>query len=374
MSEANSRENNENHDRIADLRRQIDTIDAEIIERLVKRAELAHNVGVAKGGAVVYRPERERLILERMVQAARDAGSLLTDKAIAELYQDIVAACRAVEGRPKVAYLGPQGTFTEMAVISQFGRNIDLIPCSTIDSTFKAVESATAGFAVVPVENSTQGSVTRTLDLLFSTPLTIIGEVNVPIAHNLMSQTGKLEDIKRVMAHPQALAQCRAWLSAHLPNVEQQSCTSNAQAAVEASKDAGVAAIAAMRAAELYGLQIAAGCIQDDPRNTTRFLVLAKTPVGHEKTVANKTSLVFSVPNRAGALLKALEPLSKHNVSMVHLESRPARNGAWDYNFFVDMQGHQNDAAVAAALADMAEITSFFKVLGSYPIAANWAG
>lgn len=364
----------ENTERIDDLRRQIDTVDKEIIERLVRRAQLAHDVGVAKGGAVVYRPERERLILERMVKTARDAGSLLTDKAVAELYQDIVAACRAVEGRPKVAYLGPQGTFTEMAVISQFGRNIELMPCQTIDAAFKAVESGSAGFAVVPVENSTQGSVTLTLDLLFQTPLTIIGEVNVPIAHNLMNQTGEASDVKRVLAHPQALAQCRAWLTTHLPNAEQVSCSSNAQAAVEAAQDKSVAAIAAARAAELYGLTIVAPSIQDDARNTTRFLVLAKTSVGHETKVANKTSLVFSVPNRAGALLKALEPLSKHGVSMVHLESRPARNGAWDYNFFVDLQGHEKEEAVAAALKDMAAITSFFKVLGSYPVAASWAG
>mgnify|MGYP002770878796 CR=1 FL=1 len=372
MSQENTQ--TENEERIAELRKEIDSLDAQIIACLVKRAQCAHDVGVAKGGAAVYRPERERLILERMVKFARDCGSLLTDKAVAELYQDIVAACRAVEGRPKVAYLGPQGTFTEMAVISQFGRNIDLMPMATIDATIKAAESGVAGFAVVPVENSTQGSVTLTLDLLFTTSLTVIGEVNVPIAHNLMSRTGKLTDVRRVMAHPQALAQCRNWLSTHLPDVEQLSCTSNAQAAVEASKTEGVAAIAAMRAAEIYGLNIAAHAIQDDPRNTTRFLVLSKSPVGHEKTVENKTSLVFSVPNRAGCLLKALEPLSKHGVSMMRLESRPARNGAWDYNFYVDVQGHQEDAAVAAALKDMSEIASFFKVLGSYPVAAAWAG
>lgn len=308
----------ENPARIAQLRDEIDRIDHEIIERLVKRASLAHAVGLAKGRATVYRPERERLIVNRMVKAARECGSLLTDRAVAELYQDIVAACRAVEGRPKVAYLGPQGTFTEMAVIAQFGRNIDLMPCATIDATFRAVESGEAGFAVVPVENSTQGSVTLTLDLLLTTPLTIIGEVNVPIAHNLMNLSGHIEDVEEVRAHPQALAQCRTWLSVHLPHVRQKSCTSNAEAAVQASKDPKMAAIAASRAAELYGLAIAGAGIQDDPRNTTRFYALSKSPVGHEKSVANKTSIVFSVPNRAGALLFALEPLSVH-LSLIHI-------------------------------------------------------
>ncbi len=364
----------ENREEIARLRERIDAVDEEIITRLIERAELAHAVGVAKGESPVYRPERERAILDDVIAIAHRKNSRLSDKVIAALYQDIIAACRAVEGRPKVAFLGPEGTFTEMAVIGQFGKNVDMMPMATIDAAFRAAETGESTFAVVPVENSTQGSVTQTLDLLFETSLTVIGEVNVPIAHNLMSQTGALTDVKKVLAHPQALAQCRAWLTANLPGLEQVSCSSNAQAAVMASQDPTLAAVAATRAAEIYDLKIVAGSIQDDPRNTTRFLVLSKTPAAHADQLENKTSLVFSVPNRAGALLQALEPLSRHKVSMMRLESRPARNGAWDYNFYVDLQGHREDDSVACALKDIAEIATFFKVLGSYPVAAVRAG
>ena len=222
------------------------------------------------------------------------------------------------------------------------------------------------------MENSSQGTVTLTMDLLFSSPLSIIGEVHIPIAHNLMNFTGKKEDIEVVSAHPQALAQCRAWLGTHLPGVKTIPAASNAEAALEASKNPKMAAIAATRAAELYGLQIVSAGIQDDPRNRTRFLVLGHAVAAKGSAGSDKTSVVFSVHNRAGQLFHALEPLEKNGVSMMRLESRPARNGAWAYNFFVDVEGHATDAKVAQALAEMKEVSSFFKVLGSYPQAKDY--
>ena len=355
---------------LAALRGQIDAIDREIVERLVKRAEVAHAIGLAKGTGPVYRPERERAVIENAVGRARELKALLAPQAVESVYREIISVCRAVEGMPSVAYLGPAGTFTEMAVLANFGRMIDPHPCESIDASFKEAESGRAGFAVVPVENSTEGSVTRTLDLLFATNLTIVGEVNVAVRHNLMSRETELSQIRCVTAHPQALAQCRAWLTQHLPQAELRPAASNAEAAVEASRTPGLAAVAALRAAEIYGLNVLAEAIQDDSRNRTRFLVLGRGAAAAVAGVASKTSAVFSVPNRAGCLFAALEPLTRHGVSMMRLESRPARNGAWDYNFFVDIEGHRNERHVAEALEEIAGIASFFKILGSYPQAA----
>jgi len=362
----------ENTQEIECLRKEIDAVDREIVGCIVRRSQLAQSVGKAKGTAPVYRPEREREVVERALAENRRLGGLLPDSVLSTLYLEIVSACRALEARPSVAYLGPQGTFTEMAVLKQFGSNIEARPCESIDEVFHSAESDRTLYAVVPVENSSQGTVTRTMDLLFSSPLSIIGEVHIPIAHNLMNFTGKKEDIEVVSAHPQALAQCRAWLGTHLPGVKTIPAASNAEAALEASKNPKMAAIAATRAAELYGLQIVSAGIQDDPRNRTRFLVLGHAVAAKGSAGSDKTSVVFSVPNRAGQLFHALEPLEKNGVSMMRLESRPARNGAWDYNFFVDVEGHATDAKVAQALAEMKEVSSFFKVLGSYPQAKDY--
>lgn len=362
----------ENVERIEQLRTEIDALDRDIVLKLVERARLAHEVGLAKGGTAVYRPERERVVIEKALATARQAQALMADSALAAIYQEIMSACRAVEGQPRVAYLGPAGTFTEMAVLMQFGHGIVPQPCESIDATFHAVESGQADFAVVPIENSTQGSVTRTLDLLFTTQLNVVAEVNVAVQHNLMSRQSDLSQIKEVTAHPQALAQCRAWLNKNLPHARQIPASSNAEAAVEASKTPGLAAIAARRAAEIYDLQILAAAIQDDPRNRTRFLVLGRNHTQRIDAAPNKTSIVFSVPNRAGCLLTALVPFSEHGVSMTRLESRPAGNGAWEYNFFVDLEGHSTDAPVAAALNDIRAIANFFKILGSYPQAPEY--
>ena len=360
----------ENKTEIERLRREIDAVDASIVASLARRAQLAYEVGVAKGGAPVYRPERERQVIDRAVAENRRIGGRLPNEVLAHLYLEVISACRSLESRPSVAYLGPAGTFTEMAVLAQFGSNVTAVPAATIDEAFHAAESGRTGFAVVPIENSTQGIVTRTVDMLLTTPLSIVGEVSIPIHHNLMTQSGRLDDIRTVAAHPQALAQCRTWLTQHLPQAKLAAASSNAEAAREATGDPTMAAIAAERAAELYGLTIAAAGIQDDARNRTRFLVLSQHAV-ETPTGCDKTSLVFSVPNRAGQLFMALEPLKRHGVSMMRLESRPARNGAWDYNFFMDVEGHVKDASVAAALTELKNETSYLKFLGSYPRAAE---
>lgn len=354
-------------DELSRLRRSIDAVDEKIAEMLVQRARLAKAVGAAKGGVNVYRPEREQAVIAHALERSSQAGSPLSAESVRRIYTEIISACRALESRPSVAFLGPKGTFTEMAVIAQFGSSVDMMPCASIDGAFHAAESHTAQYAVVPVENSTQGTVTRTMDLLLSTALVVIGEVNIAVRHNLMNRSGRIEDVEEVCAHPQALAQCRSWLAAHLPNAKITSAASNAEAAVLASKNVKLAAIAATRAAELYDLKILAQSIQDNPRNTTRFWVLGTQTAGKAPDVLTKTAIIFSVPNRAGALFKALEPFERNGVSMTRLESRPARNGAWDYNFYVDIEGHSEDENVARALKELSDSASFFKVLGSFP-------
>lgn len=360
----------ENTAEIARLREAINHVDETIVEALARRAELAYQVGLAKGASPVYRPEREREVIDRAVAKNRALAGRLPEDVLSHLYLEVISACRSLEARPSVAYLGPEGTFTEMAVIGQFGSNVTTVPLSTIDETFRAVESGRTNFAVVPIENSTQGMVTRTMDLLLTTSLSIVGEVSIPICHNLMNRTGRLEDVRRIAAHPQALAQCRAWIAQHVPQAELVAASSNAEAAKEALGDSGLAAVAAQRAAQLYGLKILAPGIQDDARNRTRFLVMG-TRCGCAATGRDKTSLIFSVPNRAGQLFLALKPFKRHGVSMMRLESRPARNGAWDYNFFVDVEGHAEDENVARALDELRNEVSFLKLLGSYPRAAE---
>lgn len=367
-------ESTENQQSIDALRCEINTIDQQIMTLIAQRARVAQKIGHLKGNTAVYRPERERCVIDGAVAAHRRAQGLISDKAVSRIVLEIMSACRAVEGRPTVAYLGPEGTFTEMAVYAQFGHDVTLVDCPTLPEVFRACSLGQSQFAVVPVENSTEGSVTQTMDLLLTTDLQAVGEVYVPVVHNLMTKAKDLASIKTVCAHPQALAQCRQWLQRYLPHCELQPRSSNAEAACQAKDDSTMAAIAAERAAEIYDLSILAQGIQDDVRNATRFLVLGKQAVGCESQIEQKTSIVFSVPNKAGALLEALQPLTLFGVSMTRLESRPARNGAWDYNFFVDIEGHQSQPCVQQAIEAFASRTTFFKVIGSYPTAKRYAG
>ncbi|NCY11913.1 MAG: prephenate dehydratase, partial [Burkholderiaceae bacterium] len=258
---------------------------------------------------------------------------------------------------------------SEQAAHQFFGQSISGLPCVSLDEVFKAVEKGAATFGVVPVENSSEGAVSRTLDLLLESPLQISGEVVLPIRHHLLTKHGNLDGVKTVCAHAQALAQCQQWLSVHAPQLQRQAVSSNAEAARMASKDSSIAAIAGEPAQLAYGLQIVSAQIQDDPNNRTRFVVIGQyacQPCGQDQT-----SLVLSVANQPGAVHHLLGPLAKHGVSMTRFESRPARKGSWEYHFYIDIEGHTSDAKVATAIAELKTIAAFYKNLGSYPRAKN---
>lgn len=351
-------------DRIQPLRVQIDLIDAQILDLLNRRAGLAREVGHVKAetDAPVYRPEREAQVLRGMAQ--RNPGPLRSAD-VQVIFREIMSACRALEKRASVAFLGPAGTFSEQAVYQQFGRSVDGQPCNSIDEVFRATEAGTADFGVVPVENSAEGAVNRTLDLLLQTTLTISAEVSIPVHHSLMTQSGSMQGVSRICAHSQALAQCQVWLNQHYPNIQRQAVASNGEAARIASEDPAVAAIAGEIAGQKYNLQIVKAHIQDDPHNRTRFAVIGRLQT--EPSDLDQTSLVLSVPNKAGAVYNLLAPLAAHGVSMTRFESRPARMGAWEYYFYVDIEGHAQNEKVALALAELKQNAAFFKVLGSYP-------
>lgn len=346
------------------LRDKIDAIDAQLLTLLNQRAAVALEVGEVKKrfDAPVFRPERELQVINRLQQA--NDGPLYGDN-LASIWREIMSASRALEKVMTVAYLGPAGTYTEQAAFAHFGQSVKGLPCVSFDEVFRAVEAGSADFGVVPVENSTEGVVSRTLDLLLQSPLTISGEVALPIHHNLMSKGGSLDGIKRICAHPQSLAQCQHWLNAHCPNIERQAVSSNAEGARMAAADPSVAAIAGESAAVQYALQIAFAHIQDDPHNRTRFVVIGT--LDPDASGHDQTSLILSVENKPGAVVALLEPLAKHGVSMTRFESRPAKSGAWEYYFYVDFEGHRSDANVVAALDALRKQAAYCKVLGSYP-------
>lgn len=346
------------------LRTRIDSVDSQIQALLAERAQLALDVGEVKArtGSPVYRPEREADIFRRLRE--RDAKPL-GGAALEAIYREIISACREVERRMRVAFLGPAGTFSEIAVHKHFGRGVDAVACQSIDDVFRSTQAGTADFGVVPVENSTEGSINRTLDLFLESPLTISGEVLVPVEHCLMAQGAELADITVVQAHPQALAQCAHWLQTNLPGIPLEPVSSNAQAAMNASQQGGVAGIAARTAAAQYKLQVVRHGIQDNPGNRTRFAVIGRYECG--PSGADQTSLILSVPDRAGAVHALIEPLARHGVSMKRFESRPARASGWEYFFYIDLLGHAGDSNVTAALAELQNSSTFYKLVGSYP-------
>jgi chorismate mutase/prephenate dehydratase len=351
-------------DPLKELRERIDGLDERLVALLNERASLAQTIGHLKENGAAYRPDREAQVLRRVREL--NQGPLPPD-AIASLYTEIMSACRSLEAPTAVAYLGPPGTFSEEAVIKHFGSAVSPLPCVSIDETFQSVESGAAEYGVVPIENSTEGAVGRTNDLLFLKPVAICGEVMLPVHQCLMNSSGRAEGFSRIYSHAQSLAQCRGWLSAHYPRVEQIAVVSNAEAARLASLEEGAAAVAGRLAAQRYQLQLVAANIEDEQRNITRFVVIGATAAA--PTGRDRTSLVMTTRNRPGAVHDLLVPLKKHQVSMSRLESRPARSGLWEYLFFVDIEGHEQDENVARALAEMREIATFVKVLGSYPIA-----
>ncbi|RYF55884.1 MAG: prephenate dehydratase, partial [Comamonadaceae bacterium] len=281
------------------------------------------------------------------------------------VWTEVMSACRGLERALSVAYLGPQGSFSEQAAFEHFGRAVTAVPLTSFDDVFRAVETGQADVGMVPVENSTEGAVNRSLDLLLNAHVEVLGERSIVIRHCLMTQSGNLEGVKAVMAHPQALAQCQEWLTRNQPGLERVAASSNAEAARMAGQDSTIAAIAGEPAALAWGLNIVSAGIQDDANNRTRFLAIGKMvtlPSGRDKT-----SLILAVPNRAGAVYEMLAPLARNGVSMTRFESRPARNGQWDYYFYVDVLGHRDDLPVKQALETLSGQTAFMKVLGSYP-------
>ncbi len=349
---------------IETLRRQIDEIDADLLALLNRRVRLAQAVGrkKAKGeDKVVYRPEREALILDRIVKLNK--GPLTSEK-IEWLFREVISLCRAAEAKPLVAALGPAGTYSELAAVRHFGHEVDVTLAASIDEVFRLTEADTTQYAVVPVENSTEGGVGNTLDRLLNTPLTICGEIDFRVRHCLLGLSGTAAP-KAVSAHQQALAQCRLWLDLNLPGVDLVSVRSNAEAARQSAGDADCVAIASEEAADAYGLTVLHRNIEDQPGNSTRFLVLGHRRV--EWTGTDKTSVAISVRNRPGALQALLAPLSENDIDMTRVESRPSSTGLWEYIFFIDFAGHVGEPAVARALAEIEEQAAMFKILGSYP-------
>lgn len=352
-------------DSLQNIRRKIDAVDARLVTLIAARAKLVQAVGRIKGGVLVYRPEREAQVLRR-VSELNDGP--MPAAGLRRIYGEIMSACRALEGMLAVAYLGPQGTFSEEAAVRHFGASIETRSCNTIDEVFKAVESGSTGYGVVPVENSTEGAIGRTLDLLLTTPAKVCGEINLPVRQNLMSRAKNSSTINKVYSHAQSLAQCQHWLGRNLPGAERIAVVSNAEAAHLAARDAKSGAIAGKTAADLYKLNLLARNIQDESRNTTRFLVLGADDVA--PSGKDKTSLILSTRNVPGAIHGLLSPLAKSGVSMTRLESRPAKAGLWEYMFYIDIEGHTQDAKVARALKAIERKAALVKNLGSYPAAS----
>ncbi len=348
------------------LRSRIDEVDREIQSVITHRAQLALEVARAKRAAGAeedfYRPEREADILRRVID--RNAGPL-EDGTLVQLFREIISACLALQKPPHVAFLGPAGTFTQEAALKHFGHSAETVPLDTIEGVFREVTSGTAHYGVVPIENSTEGVVSHTLDMFMQSSLQICGEIGLPIHHFVLSRETDLGAVRRVYSHYQSLAQCRKWLDEHLPHPQRVGVASNAEAARLATVEPGTAAIAGEVAAHLYRLGVLASNIEDEPENTTRFLVVGRRMV--PRTGADKTSLMLAARNQPGALYQLLEPLARHGINMNRIESRPSRRGKWDYVFFVDVDGHAQDPNLANALREVSERSAVFKVLGSYP-------
>ena len=353
-------------DRLDEIRRRIDAVDAEIQQLISERAALAQEVAQIKQTeptdeeVVFYRPEREAQVLRKVLE--RNQGPLPGEE-MARLFREIMSACLALEQPLTVAFLGPEGTFTQAAALKHFGHSVNTRPMAAIDEVFREVEAGSAHFGVVPVENSTEGVINHTLDMFMRSSLIICGEVELRIHHHLIGR--ERDNIRKIYSHQQSLAQCREWLDAHLPEVERVAVSSNAEAVRRAAAEEGVAAIAGETAAEIYDVPILEAKIEDNPDNTTRFLVIGTQEV--PPSGDDKTSLLVSTPNRPGALYRLLSPFERNGISMSRIESRPSRLANWEYVFFIDINGHVQDEPVAKALETLKTDSPMFKVLGSYP-------
>jgi len=353
---------------LQELRERIDGIDDRILDLLNARATVVLDVGKAKAGESreFYVPSRERAIFERL--QARNGGPF-PNESLCRVFREIISASLSLELPMKVAFLGPQSTFTHVAAMEQFGLSAQLVAQKSIPSVFEEVERGRAHYGVVPVENSTEGVVNHTLDMFIGSDLKVIAEILLEISHDLLSQTGKLEQVQKVVSHPQALAQCRHWLDENLPDTPQMDVSSTAAAAQLAAEDDSVAAIASHAAARQYGLQVAKAKIEDNSNNFTRFLVIGRnTP---EASGRDKTSILFSVRDEPGILYRMLEPFSKRDINLVKIESRPMKQKAWEYIFYLDLVGHVADSKISAAIEELRGHCHFLKVLGSYPFAVQ---
>lgn len=351
---------------LEELRAAIDGIDDRILELLNERSRLVIRVGDLKRGENrdFHVPSREREIYERLATA--NAGPFPND-ALKSVFREIISACLSLEAPMKVAFLGPRATFSHLATMQHFGLSAELVPQRSIPAVFEEVEKGRALYGVVPVENSTEGVVTHTLDMFMESELVINAEVLLEVSHYLLSRTGRMEDIKKVYSHPQPLAQCRNWLEENLPNVPVVDVASTTLAAQIVSEDYSAAAVASQYAASLYDLKVVRERIEDQVNNFTRFLVIGKKVT--EPSGRDKTSLMFSVKDEPGILYRMLEPFASRSINLSKIESRPLKKKAWEYIFFLDLMGHMADPAIAAAITDLKQYCQFVKVLGSYPSA-----
>ncbi len=354
--------------KLPELRQAIDAVDDELLRLLNERARLVQEVGKLKAAAKqpFYVPERERQILERLQSA--NAGPFPTE-ALRPVFSEIISACLSLEHPLRVAFLGPEATFTHMAARSRFGLSARYVPAATVAGVFTEVEKGVADLGVVPIENSTEGVVNSTLDVLIDSELSISAEIATQVSHCLLTRSGTLDGVQKVYSHPQALAQCRQWLSANLPSVAQIEVASTALAARLTRDDPVAAAVASELAGQLYDLKIARRKIEDEVRNVTRFLVIGRDQA--PPTGRDKTSILFSLKDTAGVLYRVLQPLADAGLNLSRIESRPSRKKLWDYVFFIDVDGHVQDAAVQAAILSLRERCEFVKVLGSYPKAGT---
>ncbi|MEC4891181.1 MAG: prephenate dehydratase [Nitrospira sp.] len=351
---------------LSDYRKEIDRIDDEILRLLNERSKSVIEIGRIKkaqdADANLHTPAREAAIIERLV--GQNTGPFPSE-AIRPVYREIMSASLSLEGPQKVAYLGPRATFTHMACMQKFGSSAQYIPVHSIKEVFNEVERGRANFGVVPIENTTEGVVNHTLDMFVDSNLVIYGEVLQEVSHHLMSKTGVAEEVKKICSHPQAIAQCRNWLETHMPHVSVSEVASTARAAEMCQEDGTIAAIASELAAQLYGLKVIKARIEDNMNNFTRFLVLSQKPP--QRTGKDKTSLMLSIKDKVGALYDLLRPFASHGISMTKIESRPSRRKAWEYIFFVDVEGHMEEERVSRAIEEIKSRCLFMKILGSYP-------
>lgn len=348
----------------------IDEIDVQLQSLIRERAEQAREIARLKAAdgdtQNFYRPAREAEVLRAV--ADRNQGPL-SDEAMTRLMREIMSTCLALESPLSVAYLGPEGTYTQAAVYKHFGQSVAAMPLAAIDEIFREVETGNANYGVVPVENSTEGVVTHTLDQLVGCDLSVVGEVTLSVHHHLLSEADGQASIRRVVAHAQSLAQCRKWLDANMPNVVREAVASNGEAARMVRGEPAAAAIAGRAASELYELPIMASNIEDEPNNTTRFLVLGRQEV--PPTGDDMTLLLVAIRNEPGMLHRLLAPAANAGVDLTRIESRPSLRAPWDYNFFIDLVGHADDQAVRQVIKDIEAESAFLRILGSYPRAVS---